>query len=150
MFALAFRNGKVDTGFFSKAIMWKTGGPYSHVEMVFAGPLENAECFSSRQPHGTGWAHIDLSDKKAWDIVVLTTTPEQEQRIHAFCDGCGNKDYDWMGILGFVLPWGEHDDEDRFCSEIATEALQKVLGWWQDVKPWKISPTALYQLATSK
>lgn len=32
---------------------------------------------------------------------------------------------DWLGILGFVLPFDEHDDNDRFCAEAAVELMQR-------------------------
>ena len=144
MVALAFKRST--GGFLDKAICWKTGSPYCHVELMLAGPIDDAQCFSSRQPHGTGFANINLRDDKIWDLVVLPLNPSQENALLNFCKGCGSKEYDWVGILGFVLPWGEHDDYDRFCSEICTEALQKVLGWFPDVKPWKTSPADLYKL----
>lgn len=148
MTALAFY--KAGTGIFSRAIRWKTGGPYSHVELMLAGPIENAWCFSSREPNGTRFTHIDLRDETQWTLVPLVLTPEQEQHLLIFCQGCGEKEYDWLGILGFVLPWGEHDDHDRFCSEICTEALQKVLGMSPGVKAWMTSPNALYELVSGK
>lgn len=149
MTALAFKTPK-DGNFFSKAICWKTNGLFCHVELMLAGPLDDALCFSSREPHGTGFTHIDLTNSTVWDVVVLPVTSAQEAQLLAFANGCGTKEYDWMGILGFILPWGEHDDKDRFCSEVCTEALQKVLGYFPGVKPWMTSPWDLYKLVTGK
>lgn len=148
MIALAFKDGKAAGGFFSRAIVWKTGGPYSHVELVLSGELENAECFSSREPSGTGFTRLNLTDSTLWTVVPLNVSANDAENLHIFCEGCGQKEYDWLGILGFVLPWGEHDDHDRFCSEFCTEALQKVLGMFPGVKAWETSPYALYELVT--
>lgn len=147
MTALAFK--RHCDGFFDRAICWKTGGPFCHVELVLEGPLYHALCFSSRAPHGTGFAYLNLVDQSIWDVVILSLTVEQEAQLLAFVNGCGTKEYDWLGILGFVLQWGEHDDKDRFCSEICTEALQKVLGYFPGVKPWMTSPMDLYRLVVA-
>jgi len=133
-----------------KVIEWKTGGPFVHVELILSGPISNALCFSSRQPNGTSFAHLDLLDDKIWEVEMLPLRSTQEEDLMAFCAGCGSKSYDWMGILGFVLPFGEHDDHDRFCSEICTEALQKILGCWPEVKPWNTSPMGLYELVIKR
>jgi hypothetical protein len=147
--SLAFKNAERAGGFFSRAIELKTGSPFSHVEMWLTGPRENATCFSSREPNGTGYANINLSDPLLWTIIEIPATPEQMEYISWFCEGTGMKDYDFWGILGFVWPWGTHDDHDRFCSEWCTECLQRCLGLWPCVKPWRTSPGDLYKLASA-
>lgn len=148
MIAVAFKRNT--GGLFDRSIAWKTKSQFVHAELVLAGPLKSAECFSSRQPNGTGFAYIDLTDSRIWTVVALPVTQRQSDALQDFCDGCGHKSYDWLGILGFVLPWGEHDDHDRFCSEICTEALQKMLGCWPDVKSWETSPMDLYELVVKR
>lgn len=146
MVALAFKDADRAGGFFSKAIKWKTGGTYSHVELALSGDFENALCFSSREPEGTSFTHINLTDSNLWTIVPLNLNLFQEYEIQIFCQGTGHKRYDFLGILGFVWPWGEHDDYDRFCSEFCCEALQKILGWFPGIKPWMVSPIQLYNM----
>lgn len=143
MIALAFKVAAESNSLFSKLIAWKTGGKYSHVEGWLSGPIEHAFCFSSREPKGTGYATIDLSNPKLWDIVPLQLTDVEEKLVLVFCSGTDQKDYDWLGILGFVWPWGEHDDHDRFCSEYWTECLQKALGWLPGLKAWMTDPSEL-------
>ena len=148
MISLAFKNADKAGGFFSKAIKWKTGGPFSHVELWLSGTIYNAHCFSSREPKGTGFTQLDLRDKDLWTIVDLPgLTPAQEHDINVWCVGCGKKEYDFLGILGFVWPFGEvHDDSDLFCSECCTLCLQQVLGWFPGVKSYKTSPVKLYEM----
>jgi hypothetical protein len=149
MIHLAFK--RQTGGIFDKLICWKTGSEFCHVELWLDGNIQAALCFSSRQPDGTSFAHINLAatfdGKPIYELIPLYLTSKQEIAVNAFCQGCGHKDYDWLGILGFVLPWGEHDDHDRFCSEICTESLEKPLKWWPGVKPWETSPGDLYRLA---
>jgi hypothetical protein len=152
---LAFKDAELAGGFFSKAIKWKTGGRFSHVEMWLTGPRENAVCFSSREPHGTGYAHIDLSAPLFTCVEILATQPQLDS-IRWFAEGTGFKRYDMLGILGFILPWGEHDDADVFCSEWCTLALQRCMNMClvdpngKPVKSWMTSPVELYRLVGGK
>lgn len=143
---LAFKDAELAGTFFSRLIRWKTGGRFSHVELWIDGPRENALCFSSREPHGTGYAHINLSSP-LFTIVEIAATPQQEMDVRWFAEGTGVKRYDFLGILGFCFPWGEHDDADVFCSEWCTLVLQRVFGMFPGVKSWKTDPTQLFRLA---
>jgi hypothetical protein len=149
---LAFKDADLAGGFFSKAIKWKTGGRFSHVELWMTGPRENAVCFSSREPNGTGYATIDLSPP-LWTCVEILATPAQMMAVSWFAEGTGFKRYDFLGILGFVIHHREHDPASVFCSEWCTLVLQRCLGLFlkdkggQAIQSWEISPSALYEMA---
>ena len=133
--------------FFSRAIKWKTGGRFSHVELWMAGPKESATCFSSREPEGTGYATIDLSEmvivtegghwgnptisqaKPLWTCVEIPATPEEMYGVQMFVEGVGLKRYDFLGILGFMIPRGSriagitHDPAWLFCSLLMKDRI---------------------------
>ena len=144
---LAFHIGARGT-LFSKAICWKTGSPYSHVELVFDEwkSTLGTMCFSSDEKDGgTRFKWINL-DPTAWKIVPLYNSFGQYKLAEAYASSKDGLKYDWLGILGFVAPFGEHDDNDRFCSEIVTEILQHAMGWPVGVAPWEVSPGELFNL----
>jgi hypothetical protein len=143
---LAFKRADLAGTLFSKAIAWKTGGPFSHVELWMTGPRESATCFSSREPDGTGYATIDLSEP-LYTCVEISATPAQMEAVRWFAEGTGKKRYDFLGILGFVVELREHDPARVFCSEWCTLALQRCLGLFPTARPWLISPTDLYNLS---
>lgn len=163
--SLAFKNAakaaQMEGGlgaFFSSAIHLKTGSPYSHVEFWLDGPLNAARCFSSREPAGSSWSTLDLTDALLWTIVPIpSATPEQLSHIEWFANGARGRDYDALGIMGVELGNGAHDTSDRFCSEMVFDIGQNCLGWPKDIPRWLVTPGwtkggnihGLYELATS-
>ena len=144
---LAFHIGARGT-FFSQAICVFTRSSYSHVELVFdefGTTADGVLCFSADEKDGgTRFKRIIL-DPTNWTIVPIPSTTHQMRSADAYATAKDGLKYDWAGILGFVLPFGEHDDEDRFCSEIVCEILEHVFGW-NFGKPWEVSPGKLYNL----
>jgi len=162
-------------GTFDKIIGWRTGSPYAHVEVCFPEIPAGAEppiskymegdgkekgtlCFSSSpRDGGVRFKYINLADGK-WDLVnvAMLPTPEILAGVLSYAQTLVGLDYDWLGIAGFVLPFGEHDDKDRFCSEVAVDLMQhpdvfsrlwpRVSVNVRDLKAWKTSPGALYKL----
>jgi hypothetical protein len=152
---LAFKDADLAGGLFSKLIKWKTGGRFSHIELWMAGPREAATCFSSREPNGTGYATLDLS-APLWTCVEINATQAQMDAVRWFAEGTGFKRYDFLGILGFVLPQRTHDPACVFCSEWCCLAMQRCLGLFLDddgglpVRPWTVSPSDLYAMALER
>ena len=150
---LAFKHNT--GGFFDWLIEKKTGSDIVHVELWMTGPREHATCFSSREPHGTGYATIDLS-APLWTCVEINATQAQMDAVRWFAEGTGFKRYDMLGILGFVLPRRTHDPAEVFCSEWCCLALQRCLGLFlidgsgNQVRPWTVSPTDLYNMAIAR
>ena len=112
---------------------------FVHVEFVFderrcrsrapavqAGDPGGALCYSSSpRDGGVRFKRIDLTDGK-WSVFSLGTLPPLHLKLALdFCGARLGLRYDWLGIAGFVLPFGEHNDGDRFCSEAAVELMQR-------------------------
>ena len=95
---------------------------------------------------------LDLS-APLWTCVEINATQAQMDAVRWFAEGTGFKRYDMLGILGFVLPQRTHDPAAVFCSEFCTLVLQRCLGLFlvdgsgNQVRPWTISPTDLYEMA---
>lgn len=144
MICLAFKSAALAGGLFSEAIAKHTGGQFSHVEMWLSGPLNAAMCFSSREPFGTSFKVIDLSEqvngKCLWTMLALKVATEQEKDAFWFCMGSKGRDYDSMGIIGIGLGTGVHDSSDRFCSEMVWDVGQNVFGWDPSIDRWMVAP----------
>lgn len=141
--ALAFKNAMESDSFWSKTIAKLTHGPYSHVECWVGGPIEAAICYSSRELEGTGFKTIDLSSTGLWAILPIQTTPARDAEILWFCQGSAGREYDYVSLLGIETGSGAHNTAARVCSEECLNVLQKVLGLFPGVQPWRISPNEL-------
>lgn len=143
---LAFKNVAHVHNPYSKVIAIWTGGIYSHVELWFSGEPNNALCFSSREGSGTSFKNIDLT--QAYDSVTVTTDNIIAMKCLNAAQALDHKKYDWIGIVGFVLPFGEHDSRNRFCSEVCYELLCNVGLMPNDEAMYKVSPVELANKAT--
>jgi hypothetical protein len=158
---LAFHNAAVgqsssNGAVFDKLIEWHSGSPLVHVELVMDStkadrwmlkdPDTRARCYSAVPDLGVRWATVDIT-QPWWTVVALPAiTPAGMWAANDVVDTCLGQKYDWIGILGFATPWGAHDDNDKFCSEVCTLVLQAA-GFFAGVKSWRTSPAALYELA---
>ncbi len=150
MISLAFKVAAKTGSAWSELIAKETGSPYSHVEGWLSGAPNNAHCFSSREPHGAGFAQIDLTVSGLWDIVPVILTAEEEALANGFCLGCDGKNYDAIGLIGYALSNPDiHDYSAIFCSETWAAIAAKCWGKTLPKQPWQISPGQLYALAKS-
>jgi hypothetical protein len=155
--AFAFFKAK-HGGPFSRAITWRTGGPYSHVEFVLPGRYAVTEegtgivrelCFSSYEGDGgVRVKHIHLAEW--WDVVEFECPEDVVWRVWKWACSQVGKKYDWAGIMGFVNPWRKGGDPGRwFCSEICYR-IAVMLGLVEEGEPAdKVSPRRLFDLLTS-
>lgn len=159
---LAFCSASVS--FTDKVIGIWTRSPYAHVELVFDRDFETdilqliaakrlrllgqrtgttRLCFSSDGgDKGTRFKWVDLTDTKVWTMVDV---PLQGRDLSA-ATLCGDFDglaYDWMAIVGFVIPLGEYNPPDRICSGVCAEILIDE-GLPIGKSPWRDSPGKLY------
>jgi hypothetical protein len=142
MTRLAFKVAAKAGGLIAEGIAKVTGGEYSHVEIWLDGAQGAAWCFSSREPVGTGFRTLDLSDPELWRIVPLDLTPQQEERLLWFCMGADGRPYNLLGILGIATDTSCHEKGAWFCSETAYRALQAVTGRWKNgPDPWHVAPS---------
>lgn len=136
--------------FFDKLICLKTKSPYCHCELVFNSPqtpLSNSYCFSSSPADGgVRFKNIDLTTPD-WKLIEIGDY--NIPGLNIALKYIGQK-YDWMGIFGFVLPFGQHDGDDKFCSEVCALVLKKLELLPSDLKTWEVSPGKLFDLVTNK
>jgi hypothetical protein len=155
---IAFYKGVSSSGngsLFDRLIRWWTGCPYSHVELAVS-PLDTSDpawwmCFSSSpRDGGARWKPIYLAVGQ-WDIVDLdwSLSTAQAQAIRDAALSLTGQCYDWLGILGFVLPFGEQDARRLFCSEAVVRVCQAA-GWFPGVDSWRVSPGGLWKMLHGK
>lgn len=148
---VAYFKGK-EGGFFSKLILAVGGGPYSHVELyepetAVAGVdgVVRHLCFSSYEGDGgvrTKRIHLD----ERWDLYEIKGDPVRVEEMWKWCHEREGLGYDWLGILGFVMPWRRQDPQMWYCSEICTEALKIVFKEkMRRISSAKISPSQMFE-----
>lgn len=130
---------------FTKEIMNFTGGSYSHVEFWLKGPIDQALCFSSREPLGSSFSTIDLSNRLEWTIIGLPPSDTITMaKAEWFCKGTAGRLYDGVGIVGIGTGQARvHDPYARFCSETCAEIGQQVfqLPVLSGLNAWQIAPS---------
>ena len=145
-----FYQGKGDLG--DKLIRWKTAswkqrlnGSWkelpSHCELLF----DDGMMFSASQYENTTRfvRHNQHSDK--WDRVTLQASKEQVDEMLKFCNKQEGKKYDYLGVVGFVLPFVSDSKDKWFCSEVVAEALDRV-GIISVADSARVSPAKLKQV----
>ena len=142
---VAFYKGNSETAngiAFDKIIRRWTHGPYSHSEIILNGKM-----YSSSPRDGGVRSKVHKYDPDKWDYIKLSDI--YVQNIKFFYKLTENEPYDWLGILGFVVPL---KDKTRawFCSEWCANAL-KVSGCKKlfAYEPSKLSPNKLYKILTT-
>lgn len=166
---LAFKSASAS--FIDRIIGLWTGSPFAHVELVFSEESERAIlsliaqnnwkivgspsassklCFSAEAVDGgTRFKWIDIENYDLWTPVPLPSSVRDRDVEAATLAGVfdGLK-YDYMAILGFVFPFGEHRSPDRICSEVCAEIL---IDLHLPIKRtvWRISPGSLFDSVIS-
>jgi hypothetical protein len=145
---IAFYNPK-NPSFIEKEIRVVTGGPYVHTEYVFdefgLDSQGKTTCFSSLLNIGSIIHQVDLNDQ--WTLIDLPKS-DYWKAFH-FANGLSGRLYNSVGILDFIIPFGEHDPHAVFCSESSTLVIQYQYGGgklFTEQKPWTVSPMKLWNL----
>jgi hypothetical protein len=120
----AFRRN--DARLFSRIIVWRMDGPYSHCEAVF-GPALLADpgiylCASaSYLDHGVRFKEIALP-ADGWDIIdVPAVDPDKVRSWFLKHEG---EPYDVRGLFDFLLPFPVgHNPDGWFCDEACAAAI---------------------------
>jgi len=121
-----------------KLIAWWTKGNYSHVELIIDGYMYS----SSPVDNGVRKKKHIVNINK-WEYININANTDN---ILEFFNQTKNNKYDWLGILGFILPFKDRTNK-WFCSEWVSNAL-KISGYknlWK-LEPDKISPNKLYEI----
>jgi len=119
-----------------------TRGPYSHVEIIAP---DDVMCSSSPRDGGVR-CKKHVYDKSTWDYISIDVDQNGTDRYVKFCSETQGMKYDWLGILGFVLPI--HDDPEKyFCSEWSTRAgIIMGIECLYTKEPSRISPNKLAKI----
>lgn len=131
---VAFYKGR--EAFLDKLVQWWTNSPYSHCEIV----VDEISYSSSPRDGGVRPRGI-IFNPEHWDF--LTLTQADAQSIVAWFQAHRGAKYDWLGLLGFVLPHPINSPDRWFCSEACAAALGLAL-------PWTLTPQDLYFLLSEK
>ena len=118
-----------------------TLGPYSHVEIIVDDCM-----YSSSGRDGGVRRKKHTYDSSSWDYVPIEVSDDAIEKLDKFYEMTMNCKYDWLGILGFVLP--VHDSENRyFCSEWCSKAgIIMDIDCLYDKNPARISPNRLSRI----
>ena len=118
--------------------------PYCHVEI---GLPMNAgfDWYSSASKNtngttGTRWIDeaVLFEHPERWDVYVVQPVRPTQDMIDT-CNKEVGKAYDWMGIAGFIWPFGDLNAKGRwYCSEICHYVF---FGKWMK----RVSPIAFYE-----
>lgn len=143
---VAFKKKKPGMSFVNKVICWWTKSKYYHVELIIgnkwisSNPDVGGVTINDLQPLNDNWDYCALKP--------IEITTEQSTKILTWINSQSDKKYDWSGIIhSMVFPFGMHDNNKWFCSEICTAILKLYL---QEevlqVQPNTVSPGGLAKL----
>jgi len=143
---LAFYFGPGDA--LTSIIRSVTGGPFSHVELVFS----DRRCFSSSGRRGIGgeggvrWVSKAL-DEGWWLVELPEVTPAQEAAAVAMANSFVGLPFDWFGLVDFVIPIFPKRKDRWYCSEICLLVIQDCFEMLPGVSR-KIHPNKLFNLVS--
>jgi len=117
--------------------------PSSHIEigLPIFGKLTFFSSTNRDGAKGTRWASPQkvLKNPLRWDYYVREYTEEDTLDMVKRADSILDCDYDWLGIAGFVTPFGLFNYKEKwYCSEACWYALK---GRWKR----RISPRRFIQ-----
>lgn len=120
--------------FFNRMVNWWTGGPYSHVELLFN---DGKSASSSNRDRGVRYKYIQYSADR-WDFIELDDK-FSDADARAFFDKNSHRKYDYLGLFGFV--WRAHKGSKNrlFCSE----SVMSALGFKES---WRYCPNTCYSV----
>lgn len=123
-----------------KLIRWWTKGSYSHTELV----TDDFKYMYSSSGLDNGVRKKEhYYDTKKWDYIKVDVSLDLVIKVFNLTK---DSKYDWLGILGFVLPFQDRANK-WFCSEWCANIL-KCSGnkKFYLVEPSKTSPNDLYKI----
>lgn len=152
---LAFYKGKKKDNphsrIFDNLICWwpPSRGDFSHSEVVVGRFNENLWlCWSSSlRDDGVRSVYLSLNDPR-WVVVKLPGYPTAPAR--SFVEKHQGWHYDWLGILGFIIPVIKEAWERLFCSEVCALSVRAAALMAEASLPYPqsfISPSDLYDWA---
>jgi len=122
---IAFKKITKDSDFICKLIGFKERTKYCHVEIAFEYDHKPGTYKSVVAIGGEGDVHYKdrKFEKEHWDIMYIPVSDEQYRLAKDICNGYIGHKYDFLGILGFIVPFKDRSDE-WFCSELTSNTLK--------------------------
>lgn len=126
--------------------IWSRNTPaYSHVEIGIPNEKGKYKWYSSASRNidgttGTRWIDESVLFKhpERWDVYNVVNYRHNKDMLKTCTDECG-KPYDWIGIAGFAIPFGNLNFKSQwYCSEICHYIF---FGKWKK----RISPKGFYK-----
>lgn len=129
MIRICFRFG--DTRLFARLVCWLRGGDAAHCETAHRWVGDVYDCVSSSWLDGGVRGKLITMAHAKWRVYEVPGNPDDVRRWLAEHQG---QRYDWIGLLGFVLPWRVPGFKRRwFCSEASADHL-----WLRDPVRWDL------------
>jgi hypothetical protein len=127
---------------FDRLVCWRTGGRFSHCELVQDIISPHGLCWSaSLRDGGVRQKWIDLASGR-WELVTI---PGDKAAAVAWFEAHRGAPYDWFGLLGWVVPWRMSVQRWWYCSESCGAAA----GLPPDTTR-RLSPSDLYRWAVAQ
>ena len=123
---------------YDKLVAWWTNSDVCHTEIIIDG-----EQYSS-SPRDGGVRRVPHKvDHQTWEYLEIEINERDLVRGLTFFEKTKYRDYDWMGIFGFISPFKDKENA-YFCSEWCSKFLIIVgVSKLFDKEPYKISPARL-------
>lgn len=103
-------------GLYNRLVRWIDGGPYSHVELIFADGMSAS---ASYLDGGVRFKRIEF-DPDHWEIIEVGGDEATARAWFVAHEGRG---YDLMGTARFLFGVIPQDPDKWFCSEAVAAAL---------------------------
>lgn len=115
-------------------------GKYSHVELV-----DGEDWFSISPRSGEAVKRKIIPKKESWDFINLKLDEEDEARVREQIPRYIGVKYDYVGAIFSITPLCIQKPNRVFCSEVATNILNKTLRYFYLGDGCKYSPSKLYK-----
>jgi len=134
---------------FDKIVRWVTKSIYSHTELIFFPDKYSEVSFSADAwENKVRFAKFQYNPVN-WDFVDIEITVDQYSDMYKAALSLEGHKYDYLGVLGFVIPFIKASKNRDFCSEADLWVLQNG-GLFMGVNPSKVCPGLLMQFAKDR
>ena len=129
MIRICFRYG--DTRWFARLVCLFRGGDSAHCEAAHRWVGDVYDCVSSSWMDGGVRGKLITMHHAKWRVYEVPGSPDNVRQW--LKDHAGEK-YDWLGILGFLLPFRIRSALHRkFCVEVAADLM-----WLPNPDQWDL------------
>ncbi|MBP6675005.1 MAG: hypothetical protein KAY54_01695 [Burkholderiaceae bacterium] len=129
MIRICFRYG--DPQLFARLVCLLRGGDSAHCETAHRWVGDVYDCVSSSWMDGGVRGKLITMHHAKWRVYEVPGSPDDVRRWLKEHEG---EKYDWLGILGFLVPWRWPAPNRRwFCSEASADHMWLRHAWRWDL-----------------